>query len=116
MRPITPGEQLPEHTSISDYDLANGSPKYGDMLAKGEMRDDGTTDFWLVSAEAFEKGYRKDRWMISPWLMILGTSFAHAFVAAAEKHGWADLVTIFWIVLTFTAYAVANMRYNLETE
>jgi hypothetical protein len=54
MRPYITGEKLSNHVSISQFDLENGSPKNGDMIA----RDPGShTDQWLVAKAYFEANF-----------------------------------------------------------
>ncbi len=52
MEPWAEGMDLTA-VSISDYDLENGSPKKGDMIAYG---DEG--DMWLVAKNFFEANHR----------------------------------------------------------
>lgn len=50
MRPAAPGENI-SHVSISDVDRQNGSPKFGDMIARNPKNH---ADQWLV-AEDYSK-------------------------------------------------------------
>ena len=44
----------PNKVSISDADLANGSPKIGDMIARNPENHD---DQWLVAKDYFEANF-----------------------------------------------------------
>ena len=52
-RPYTPGEAL-AGVSISTADLAAGSPKLGDMIARNPANHD---DKWLVAAAYFRENF-----------------------------------------------------------
>jgi hypothetical protein len=52
LRPYVPGEDV-TGVSISAADLANGSPKEGDMIAQGK----NPNDRWLAAKEFFEDNY-----------------------------------------------------------
>lgn len=49
MRPYLMGESI-EHVSISAVDRANGSPMFGDMIARNPKNHD---DQWLVASKYF---------------------------------------------------------------
>lgn len=57
--PYVPFEtrDLPKPISISAADLAAGSPKPGDMIARAP---DNHSDQWLVNAEFFAKNYETE--------------------------------------------------------
>lgn len=50
MRPYLEGEALEESVSISVADVANGSPKVGDMIARNPNNHN---DQWLVAEQYF---------------------------------------------------------------
>lgn len=54
MRPYIDGEKLPENVSISQVDLDNGSPKFGDMIARNPQNHN---DQWLVAADYFSENF-----------------------------------------------------------
>lgn len=54
LRPYVPGEALLGSVSISEADIANGSPKQGDMIARNPKNH---ADQWLVSAQFFADNY-----------------------------------------------------------
>ena len=54
MRPYVDGEKLPKNVSISQTELDNGSPKYGDMIARNP---ENHNDQWLVTANYFSKNF-----------------------------------------------------------
>lgn len=54
LREFIPGEQLDPRISISAADLANGSPKAGDMIARNPKNHD---DQWLVAAQYFADNF-----------------------------------------------------------
>lgn len=49
MRPYLIGESI-EHISISEADRKNGSPMFGDMIARNPKNHD---DQWLVASKYF---------------------------------------------------------------
>ena len=51
MRPYEPGEDV-SHVSISEPDLANGSPKQGDWIATNPSNPG---DEWLVAAAYYDE-------------------------------------------------------------
>jgi hypothetical protein len=53
MRPYSPGE-LMKDISISAPDLANGSPKVGDMIARNPKNH---ADQWLVAEQYFADNF-----------------------------------------------------------
>ena len=55
MEPWREGMDL-EGVSVSEYDLKEGSPKKGDMIAYGEGED-----AWLVAKNFFEANYKEVR-------------------------------------------------------
>lgn len=55
MRPYLMGESL-EGVSISEADRANGSPKFGDRIARNPANHD---DKWLVSLEYFLNNFEE---------------------------------------------------------
>lgn len=55
MRPYVPGE-LMDGVSISAPDLAAGSPKAGDMIARNPKDH---SDQWLVAAQFFADNYEE---------------------------------------------------------
>lgn len=56
LRPYEEGEVLSENVSISQFDLDNGSPKIGDMIARNP---DYFNDGWLVAKEFFINNYKE---------------------------------------------------------
>jgi hypothetical protein len=54
MRPYEPGETLDERISISAPDRENGSPKFGDMIARNPKNH---ADQWLVAAAYFRDNF-----------------------------------------------------------
>ena len=53
LRPYVPNEDM-TGISISDVDVAKGSPKEGDMIARNPTNH---ADKWLVSKEYFEANF-----------------------------------------------------------
>lgn len=53
MRPALAGENV-EHVSISDVDRQNGSPKFGDMIARNPKNH---ADQWLVAEDYFKANF-----------------------------------------------------------
>lgn len=54
MRPCLPGEVLDPRISVSASDRENGSPKFGDMIARNPKNHD---DQWLVAAAYFADNF-----------------------------------------------------------
>lgn len=54
LRPYVPGEKLSDRVSISAADIAAGSPKDGDMIARNPKNHD---DQWLVSRQYFHDNF-----------------------------------------------------------
>ena len=56
VQPMMPWEpdMVMELVSISPADIANGSPKEGDMIA---VNPQSSTDMWLVAKEFFDDNY-----------------------------------------------------------
>jgi len=54
LRPFKAGEVLSDKVSISAFDLENGSPKPGDMIARNPKDH---SDQWLISKEYFEENF-----------------------------------------------------------
>lgn len=53
MRPYLMGEDV-THVSISEVDSQNGSPKFGDMIARNPLNH---KDQWLVAAKYFADNF-----------------------------------------------------------
>lgn len=53
LRPYVAGEVLPDNVSISEADRLTGSPKVGDMIARGAKPG----DYWLVAERFFLDNY-----------------------------------------------------------
>jgi len=56
MSPYIEGNELPPNCSVSEFDLENGSPKEGDMIA---YNPNDYTDTWLVAGEFFRDNYEE---------------------------------------------------------
>ncbi len=56
MIPWTPDLHLRSRISISDPDVAAGSPKEGDMVARNPKNHD---DLWLVSSQYFKDNFEE---------------------------------------------------------
>ena len=54
LRPYVADEVLPDHVSVSATDIAAGSPKLGDMIARNPQNHG---DQWLVSAAYFADNF-----------------------------------------------------------
>lgn len=54
MKPWTPGMVLGSGVSVSVVDMANGSPKEGDMIARNPKCH---SDMWLVAAQYFADNF-----------------------------------------------------------
>jgi hypothetical protein len=54
LRPYVPGEAL-KGVSIASVDVAAGSPKAGDMIARNPKKNH--TDQWLVAAQYFSDNF-----------------------------------------------------------
>lgn len=54
LRPYEPGEALSDKVSISVADLAGGSPKAGDMIARNPKNYE---DQWLVAGAYFQDNF-----------------------------------------------------------
>ena len=53
---VNPSKDNPLTVSISDVDLANGSPKEGDMIARNPKNH---LDQWLVAEQYFNDNFEK---------------------------------------------------------
>lgn len=94
MRPYEVGELLPL-VSISQADIANGSPKAGDMIARNPNNH---ADQWLVAEEYFKENFE----------MLAGAAYedkgeAHFLLGKQVRYRYVD-----WEEGSFTPWATCN--------